>query len=74
MRGRKRIILLLLTGFMGLHGCGSSASGSAAVPGPEIENAAGDERKPETENAFVYESSMELQYAENFTVDYYEGG
>lgn len=26
------------------------------------------------ENALIYESSMELQYAENFTVDYYEGG
>lgn len=26
------------------------------------------------ETAFIYEKSMELQYAENFAVDYYEGG
>ncbi len=30
--------------------------------------------KSESETALVYESSMELQYAENFAVDYYEGG
>ncbi|MCM1087318.1 MAG: ABC transporter substrate-binding protein [Muribaculaceae bacterium] len=27
-----------------------------------------------SENALIYERSMELQYAENFTVDYYEDG
>ncbi len=29
---------------------------------------------PDSEISLVYDRSMELQYAENFTVDYYEGG
>lgn len=58
MRRKKAIITggLILTGLLGLWGCGSPSSGSAETIGP------------------VCESSMELQYAKNFTVDYYEGG
>lgn len=64
--GKQAIIIgyLLLTGLLGLYGCGSPSSDSK----PEFETEA------ETGTELVYESSMELQYAENFTVDYYEGG
>ncbi len=67
MQGRNKAIIigyLLLTGLLGLYGCGSSSSDSE----PEFETEA------EAKKGLVYESSMELQYAENFTVDYYEGG
>lgn len=61
MRGRKKIITvcgLFLTGLLWLCSCGSPSSDSAVETGSEL----------------VYVSSMELQYAENFSVDYYEGG
>lgn len=67
MQGRNKAIIigyLLLTGLLGLYGCGSLSSDSE----PEFETEA------EAKKGLVYESSMELQYAENFTVDYYEGG
>lgn len=66
MRGRKKamIICLLMTGLLGLEGCGSPSSDSKATSKTEAE----------VRSDLVYESSMELQYAENFTVDYYEGG
>lgn len=66
MLGRKKTIIigcLLLTGLFWLNSCGSPSSGSASV----------SEAEPESQG-LVYESSMELQYAENFKVDYYEGG
>lgn len=67
MQGRKKSIIigwLLLTGLLGLYSCGSPSSASES------------EMKTETEEKtnLIYESSMELQYAENFTADYYEGG
>lgn len=49
---------LLLLGLLGLLSCGSPSSDLQQNEKPEL----------------VYESSMELQYAENFTVDYYKGG
>ncbi len=55
-------ICLLLIGLLGLWGCGSPTSASA------------DNTTEKHGKELVYESSMELQYAENFTVDYYEGG
>ncbi|MFW5633196.1 MAG: ABC transporter substrate-binding protein, partial [Acetivibrio ethanolgignens] len=62
MTGRKKLILLyclLLLGLLGLSGCGSPASGfTSGTEGTEL----------------VYEGSMELKFAENFSVDYYEGG
>lgn len=70
MNGRKKAVTicsLLLTGLLGLCSCGSPAS--ALDPGPEA--VAGNENM---KTAFRYESSMELAYAENFSVDYYEGG
>ncbi len=74
MRGRKGIIILLLTGLMGLHGCGSPSSEFVTAPDTEVESVSKSEPEEESEPGLVFESRMELQYAENFTVDYYEGG
>ncbi len=76
MEIRKKIFLLLFAGLLWLSGCGSLSH----VPDPnpdqaEGENAAPGDGKETVEGAgLVYEKGMELQYAENFTVDYYEGG
>lgn len=72
MRGRKRTIIaicLLLLGAPGLQGCGGPSSDQP--DSGNTDSLPQDSRKGEP---LVYESSMELQYAENFTVDYYEGG
>ena len=66
MRRRKKTIIaicLFLMGLLGLVGCGSPSS-----------DYADNLQDNKTESSLVYESSMELQYAENFAVDYYEGG
>lgn len=68
MTGRKRKTVLgclILTGLLGLWGCGSPSSDSAAAGMAETEKEGAE---------LVYEGSMELIYAENFSVDYYEGG
>ncbi len=57
------VIGLFLVGLLGLGGCGSPSSNY----GNNLQN-------KESEVSLVYESSMELQYAENFTVDYYKDG
>lgn len=65
MTGRKKvttICCLFLIGLLGLCGCSSPSSDS-------WNSAAGENSKE-----LVYESSMELSYAEKFSVDYYEGG
>ena len=81
MTGRKKITsicCILLMGLLGLCSCGSPSSDS-------VENTLSDTSEnstvlEQTENAeennevLVYESSMELKYAENFYVDYYVGG
>ena len=67
MTGRKTIIalgLVFMTGLQGLTGCGSPSSVSGEQTVAE---------QQETKE-LVYESSMELSYAEKFAVDYYEGG
>lgn len=84
---RKRVKLyscLLLTGLLWLFGCGSPIStsvekneqgqtASEEMETAETADAAGYGSQAESAG-LVYESSMELQYAENFSVDYYEGG
>ena len=67
---RKTIIAicLFLIGLLGLHGCGSPSSNY------DSKYSADNLQDKETEGTLVYESSMELQYAENFSVDYYKGG
>lgn len=62
MKGKKKFILLLFAGLLWLSGCGS--------PSPASEPKASQR----AETGLTYEGSMELLYAENFTVDYYEGG
>lgn len=67
---RKTIIAICLfwIGLLGLHGCGSLSSNY------DSKYSADNLQNKETEGSLVYESSMELQYAENFSVDYYKGG
>ena len=61
-------ICLLLIGLLGLVGCGSPSSDYGNhLSADNLQN-------NNTETGLVYESSMELQYAENFSVDYYKGG
>lgn len=65
MRGRKKAILvicLFLVGLVELWGCSSPSFGYTERP------------QDDTGAALVYESSMELRYAENFAVDYYADG
>lgn len=61
-------ICLFLIGLLGLVGCGSPSSDY------DSNDYTDNLQDKGTEGSLVYESSMELQYAENFTVDYYEGG
>ena len=68
---RRRTIIaigLFLTGLLWLHGCGSPSSNY------DYNYHADNLQDKETEGTLVYESSMELQYAENFSVDYYKDG
>ncbi len=76
MRRKKTIITIgmSLIGLLGLLGCGSPSSNYAAISKEDIENIYMPDEDGQTESGLVYEKSMELQYAENFTVDYYEGG
>lgn len=83
IRCAKALTLMLLAAVLGLYGCGCSyadpeldAQTEHIQEHGEIGNA--PEYVPETEKQSDFElareSSIELQYAENFTVDYYEGG
>ena len=81
MTGRKKITTiccLLLMGLLGLCSCGSPSSDSVKNTSSETsENFTVLEQTENTEEnneKLVYESSMELKYAENFSVDYYVGG
>ncbi len=75
--------------FMGLYGCGQTGSTVLAPEtkdGMQVESESvtraetehGSESTGEfgdgAELGLIYNHSMELEYAENFTVDYYEGG
>ena len=58
MKGRKKVIAiccLFLAGLLGLCGCSSPSSDSA---------------KDRISDELVYEGSMELEYAKQFSVDY----
>ena len=71
MIGRKQIVILgclLMMGLAGLCGRGSPSSDSTEHVGTEADHAA------DVLGGLTYERSMELQYAKNFSVDYYEGG
>ena len=64
MPGRKsnRWICLMIIGLLGLCICSSPSSNLK------------EEKAEQTQQTLVYEKTMELKYAENFQVDYYEGG
>ena len=62
MRRKETLFILLFVGMIGLHGCGEISSDPAATSDVE------------RETVVQKATSMPLQYAENFTVDYYEGG
>lgn len=73
MIGRKQIVIvgcLLMMGLAGLSGCGSPSSDSTEHMETEVKN----DKKADSFGSLKYESSMDLQYAKNFSVDYYEGG
>ena len=67
MKGRKRAIrfgCLLLLGLLGLCSCSSPSSNFRQEQ---------QEDKKESQG-LIYQDSENLQYAENFSIDYYEGG
>ena len=75
MKVRKGLLILLLTGLLGLQGCGSPSSGSEPVTDAGAKAQAPPAvSAPDTEEALVYERSLEPEFAENFTVDYYKDG
>ena len=75
-RNRKAIITecLLITGLLGLWGCGSPSSDYASELRMEQELSTEDRGNHNQESELFFKDSMELQYAENFTIDHYEGG
>ena len=72
MRTRKKTIIAICLLLAGLPGCGSPSSDSVVLPGKDTQTII--TASEYEEGQLVYESSMGLQYAENFTVDYYAGG
>ena len=70
MKGRKKAVIFLLMGLLWLYGCSSPSSNSASLSEGREETEADSGLEAE----LVYERSMEIRYAENFKVDYYEGG
>ena len=75
MRGRKKAFILLLMGLLWLYGCGSPSLDSEVMTDIAEESELDlDISDFDIGEELVYERSIELQYAENFKVDYYEGG
>lgn len=78
MKKKVIAICLLFIGLSRLYGCGSPSSDWDAGTGGQTKTGTMFREESETEEApdtvLVYESSMELCYAENFTIDYYKGG
>ncbi len=68
---KRKIIIAICLFFMGLPGLVGCSS-----PSSHYDNNYGPDSLQDSkiESPLVYESSMELQYAENFSVDYYKGG
>lgn len=77
MRKKAMLVIgLLFIGLLGLWGCGSPSSDSAVHSQKDAETpvTTSEQRDEQAQSGLIYESGMELQYAENFTVDYYAGG
>lgn len=74
MRGKKKLILLLLAGTLCLSGCSGRSSAVKTDTAGKTETNLGKGAEAEMKSQLVLQESMELRYAKNFTVDYYEGG
>lgn len=74
MRGKKKLILLLLAGTLCLSGCSGRSSAVKTDTAGKTETNLGKSAEAEMKSQLVLQESMELRYAKNFTVDYYEGG
>lgn len=77
MTGRQKIgtiMGLFLAGLLGLCSCGSPSSASNEANFNEADFNGANPSDAGTSQDLVYENSMELQYAENFSVAYYQGG
>lgn len=77
MKGRNKLILLLLIGIIGLiglSGCVSPFPGSKEKTDTMSETGTAAGTEQEAGQKLIHEKSMELRYAKNFTVDYYKGG
>ena len=70
---RKQILCMLLMGLLGLNGCGSPSSASMGTSEETTDHTQISETAGIL-SSLQFQGSMELQYAENFSVDYYEGG
>lgn len=70
MKKGKKTVILFLTGLLWLYGCSSPSSDSDSLSEVRVETEADQGLEAE----LVYERSMDVRYAENFKVDYYEGG
>ena len=72
---RKITVILLFIGLLWLQGCSNPSSdfASQTQTNAEAQTNSGTETEilPDGETALVYERSMELQYAEQFRIDYY---
>jgi iron complex transport system substrate-binding protein len=74
-RKRNKIILgLFLLGMLCLGGCGKTSTDSSSIESTQPASTPTDSADTTEENRLVFESSMELSYAENFKVEYYKGG
>lgn len=71
---RLTTIICLLTGLLGLSGCGSPSSVSGTTAVSIVSEAETVEEKMADWSDLTLEGTMDLQYAEKFSVDYYEGG
>ena len=74
MRERTRAIILLFAGLLWLYGCSGPSSASDILTDAAVETETQNKTNANAETVLVYEKSMELQYAKQFAVDYYENG
>lgn len=74
MRERTREIILLFAGLLWLYGCSGPSSDSDILTDAAMETETQNKTDANAETVLVYEKSMELQYARQFAVDYYENG
>ena len=74
MRVRKAIRFLVLASLLGMCSCGEPSAKVETETLTAADAAVDAAVESQEEQPLNYECSLALQYAENFTVDYYEGG